>query len=392
MIKQAVILAAGEGRRLRPFTVNRPKSMISIAGKPTLAYIVEALARNGIRDIVLVVGYKREQVYNYMGDGSEFGVNLTFVTQRNQLSAAHGLLQAKDVVDDEFMVLSGDKLIDARTIAGYLDTVSPSMLLKQINSTDRYGMVTVEGGIVTGVQLKNTRPSTGLVCTGIYSFTREIFDYIEPESNIFETINRMIWDGKRIVACETEGVWLDVVYPWDIVALNGAILRKVDAVTQGTLERGVYIKGAVAIGKNTLIKSNSCIEGPAVIGDGCIIGPNTVIKSYTTISDNVRIDSFSEVGNSLIADDVYIGTGSIIQDSVVDKGCIVQGRLTACTGEAEIKVKDEHHSVKVGMMMGEGCLVGSSVTVEPGAIIGNYSKIKPLKLVSGRIPDEGLVV
>ena len=103
-MRQAVILAAGEGQRLRPFTVNRPKVMLSIAGKPILKYVVEALANNGIRDIVLIVGYKKEQVFDYMGSGEQFGVNLTYVTQEKQLGTAHALAQAKEAIKNDFLV------------------------------------------------------------------------------------------------------------------------------------------------------------------------------------------------------------------------------------------------------------------------------------------------
>jgi NDP-sugar pyrophosphorylase family protein len=116
-IKQAVILAAGEGQRLRPFTVNRPKAMISIAGKPILNYVIEALAENGIRRIVIVVGYKKEQIYNYLESGDRFGVDITFATQPRQLGSAHALLMASDWAEEEFLVLSGDNLIAADTIA-----------------------------------------------------------------------------------------------------------------------------------------------------------------------------------------------------------------------------------------------------------------------------------
>ncbi|MEE8419212.1 MAG: nucleotidyltransferase family protein, partial [Dehalococcoidales bacterium] len=92
-MKQAVILAAGEGQRLRPFTVTRPKTMLSIADKPILQYVIEALAQNGIQDIIIVVGYRREQIFDYMGNGERFGVDITYKIQERQLGTAHALMQ-----------------------------------------------------------------------------------------------------------------------------------------------------------------------------------------------------------------------------------------------------------------------------------------------------------
>ena len=113
-MKQAVILAAGEGNRLRPFTASKPKAMLTIAGKPILEHVIEALAGSGVRSIVLVVGYRREQIFDYFGSGEQSGVEITYVKQERRLGTAHALLQAKGVVADEFLVLSGDKLISLR--------------------------------------------------------------------------------------------------------------------------------------------------------------------------------------------------------------------------------------------------------------------------------------
>ena len=120
MMRQAIILAAGEGQRLRPFTVQRPKSMLTIADKPILQYVIEALAANGIRDIVLVAGYKKEQVFDYFGSGEQFGVQITYVTQDTQVGTAHALSMAEEAARDEFLVLAGDNLISAETLAGFV--------------------------------------------------------------------------------------------------------------------------------------------------------------------------------------------------------------------------------------------------------------------------------
>ena len=147
-MKQAVILAAGEGLRLRPFTVNRPKGMLFIAGKPILQYVVEALAQNGIRNIVLVVGYKKEQVFDYLGSGEQLGVEITYVTQEKQLGTADALALVKEVTEGEFLVLPGDKLIEADTIAEFAAIKPEAILVKKVPNPSRYGVVSAEQGIV----------------------------------------------------------------------------------------------------------------------------------------------------------------------------------------------------------------------------------------------------
>ncbi len=208
-MKQAVILAAGEGQRLRPFTVNRPKVMLSIADKPILQYVVESLAQNGIRNIVLIVGYRKEQVFDYMGSGEQFGVEITYVTQGKQLGTAHALAHAKEVIEKEFLVLPGDNLIGADTIAQFVAIKPEAVLVKRVDNPVRYGVVTIDRGKVVEVVEKPERAISNIVSTGIYSFTKQIFDFIEPELGLPDVINNMIAQGYSIKTRETDGTWLE---------------------------------------------------------------------------------------------------------------------------------------------------------------------------------------
>jgi len=390
-MKQAVILAAGEGQRLRPFTVNRPKTMLSLADKPILQYAVEALARNGIRNIVLVVGYRKEQVFNYLGSGEQFGVDISYVTQEKQLGTAHALAQAQAVVDDEFLVLPGDNLIAADTIAPFLTARPAAVLVKMVENPARCGVADIERGTVKSIVEKPREEGNSLVNTGIYAFNKKVFDYTETALDIPDVINSMIADGQTIRALETEGTWLDVVYPWDILSLNNAVLQQIEASSGGSIEEGVTISGNVSVGKGTVIRSHSYVAGPAVIGNGCDIGPHACIMPATSIGNNVVIAPFTEIESSVIGDDVSIGPGCIIQDSVIDKGCIIKGNFNACSDETEMSINGDSHAVSVGAMLGEGCRLGNGVVAQPGVTAGNYCQVKALKLIGGTLPDRSLV-
>ncbi len=390
-MKQAIILAAGEGQRLRPFTVSRPKAMLSIAGRPMLQYVVEALARNGIRNIVLVVGYRKEQIFNYLGSGEQFGVNITYVTQEKQLGTAHALAQAKAVAEDEFLVLSGDKLIDADILTQFVAVEPESLLVKKVANPARYGVVTVENGVLKTIVEKPAQTVSNVVNIGIYAFSRKVFDFVEHELDIPDVLNSMIGHGYLIRALETSGTWLDAVYPWDILSLNDAVLRRLQPELGGTIERGAVLKGPVVIGKDTVIRSGCYVVGPVIIGDGCDIGPNVYIMPATSIGNNVVVSAFTAIENSVIGNDVNIGPDCIIQDSVIDVGCVFKGHFTACSGQTEIRVDGDYHSVSVGAMLGEGCFFGGNVVAQPGVIVGNYSQVQALKIISGRLPGRSLV-
>ncbi len=390
-MKQAVILAAGEGQRLRPFTVNRPKAMLSIADKPILQYIIEALARNGIRNIVLVVGYRKDQVYDYLGSGERCGVAISYVTQDAQLGTAHALMQAKNMVEDEFLVLSGDNLIEARTIADFVQAKPEALLAKRVGDPFRYGVVNIADGEVQDIVEKPKDAKSNLVNTGIYAFTKNIFKFTEDVLDIPDALNNMLSEGYTIKAMETEGTWLDVVYPWDIISLNNAVLKDIEVSLGGTIETGVALQGKIVVGVGSVVRSGSCIYGPAVIGSGCDIGPQVCIMPATSIGDNVSIAPFSEIKNSVIGNDVTIGPGCIISDSVIDKGCVLQGRFAAIGGTSEVRLNGESSHINIGVIMGEECHIDSSVTAQPGVIIGNYCQVQMMKVLSGRLPDRSLV-
>ena len=130
-IEQAVVLAAGEGQRLRPFTASKPKVMIHIANKPILRYVIEAAAKNGIRKISVVVGYRKDQVMDYFGAGDRFDVEIEYVEQRVQLGAAHALKQVEGVARGRFLVLSGDNIIEPSTISKIMDAEPNTVLVKE---------------------------------------------------------------------------------------------------------------------------------------------------------------------------------------------------------------------------------------------------------------------
>lgn len=391
MIKQAVILAAGEGQRLRPFTVTKPKTMLAIAGKPILQHVVEALAQNGIRDIIIVVGYRREQIFNYVGDGEKFGVNITYVTQEKQLGTAHALLQARSAVDNDFLVLPGDNLIAANTISRFVNIKPLSVLVKKVENTARYGVVATEGKRVKEITENPKEAESGIINTGIYAFNKAVFDFIDNQLAIPDVINDVITQGYTVSAQDTEGTWLDVVYPWDILSLNSAILHEISPKVGGTIEAGASVKGTVSIGKDTVIRSNSYIVGPVVIGENCDIGPNVCILPATSIGNNVVISPFSAIENSAICDDVNIGPGATIQDSVIDESCVIGGHFTACSDEVEVRINGEFQTVKIGAMLGVGCNLKSNVVAQPGVIIGNYTRVPAMKQLSGKLPDRSVV-
>ena len=377
---QAVILAAGEGQRLRPFTANKPKVMIKVANRPILEFVVNALRDAGIHDIIMVVGYKRHRIIEYFGDGKNFGVRIKYAIQNQQLGTAHALKHAESLIEsDEFIVLAGDNIVDSKSIQALRKTWSLSY--KVSNEPTKYGVLITEDDRVKEIVEKPKEPIGNLVNTGIYRFNREIFEWIDDKTDLISVINDMIKNGYEFKYVEAN-LWMDIVYPWDIIKVN-ELAMKPTKILAGKIERATIVNSC--IGKNSTVRSFAYIKN-SLIGENCEVGENSVVKS-SAVGNNVKIGGLCYIENSVICENVIIEAGCFIKDSVIDRGCIVEPKFTALSGLAEIKIGDELHHVKAGVFMGERCEIKANVVVNAGTIIGNDVKIESLKVVSGFIPD-----
>jgi len=391
---KAIILAAGEGRRLRPFTHSRPKVMINVANKPIVGYVVDALVANGIKDIVMVVGYKKEHIMSHFEDGRRFGASITYVEQDKQIGMAHALTMAKPHVDSDFIVLPGDNIIDDKLvhdIANCRDT--PALAITDSEMPSKYGVVQLSGDRVTGMVEKPEKGVGRMISTGIFKLHADAMDYIQEtvakgHTGLSDVTQEMMNQGTTLYGVRSRGIWIDAVYPWDLVALNEMAMRNAEKRTAGTVEPGAIIKGDVAIGKDVIIRSNSYIVGPVIIGDGSEIGPFVHIEPATSIGENVKISPFTSVSNSVIGSDVTIGKGCILSSSVLDDGTTVGPSFTADSGWTSIEWRGGLYKVEnIGVMVGEDAKIGPQVSAAPGTVVGADCRIAAGKSISGNFKN-----
>lgn len=398
---KAVILAAGEGTRLRPFTVSEPKVMISVANKPILQYVVESLVENGITDIVIVVGYKRRKIMSYFGDGSNFDANIDYVYQRKQPSqggTAHALHKARAKIDDEFLVLPGDNVISDKTIKDLLEGKDEyTLLVTRSKTPSKYGVCTLDDSKLCDLIEKPERSESNLISTGIYSFPPEIFDHIEEamEERIYDltTVVTRVMKSKDVKGIITKSTWIDAVYPWDLQKVNSAALQNVPNSVEGIIEDNVIIKGDVEIGEGTIVRGGTYIEGPVKIGENCDIGPQACILSSTSIGNDSKISPFTVVKNSLLMKGINIEPSSKIENSVIGTGVNIGSNFSTYLSDASIISEHGLHEIKdVGCMIAEDTVIGSGVTTESGVIIGANCKITSGKVIRENVPSETRVM
>ncbi len=401
MDMEAVILAAGEGRRMRPLTSVRPKVMLPIAGKPIIEHLIGELKAAGIMDFIIVIGYHDETIRDYFADGTGWGVNIQYVTQRRQLGTADALLRVENLIEDTFLMLNGDTIVDAKDIKQLIACGGITMGVIEVDNPEEYGVVETEGGHVTRITEKTPEPRSKLVNAGVYLLNECIFDALKEtgiskrgEFELTDSLQLLI-DSGETVRWSRIGKWVDVSYPWDLLRANESMMECINPVIEGDMEENVILKGKVAIGKGTIIKSGTYIEGPVIIGPNCEIGPNCYIRSSTAIGANCRIGNAVEIKNSIIMDDTKIPHLSYIGDSVIASRC----NIGAGTKIANLRFDDAMIKAvgmdtgrrKFGAILGDGVKTGINACIDAGTVIGNNTLIGPGAFAYGYIKENSRI-
>jgi len=317
---KGIILHGGAGTRLRPLTFSGPKQLIPVANKPISQYVLEDLRDSGIREIAIILGnIYPEKVVNHYGDGSGFGVKITYIHQGEPKGIAHAVGLCKEfVAGDDFIVYLGDNLIQ-NGIKKYLDEFQNGeydgyILLKEVEDPTRFGVAKFDdSGKLVDVIEKPKQPPSNYAVIGIYFFKPVVFDVIKElkpswrgEYEITDTIRLMMQKGYKIGYSIIDGWWFDTGKKDDILQVNSIIL---DETIKREIKGEVIdsrIDGRVTIMEDTKVV-NSTIRGPSIIGRNCII-ENSYIGPYTSIGDNAKI-----IGSSIEYSIVLKGAGAAIE-------------------------------------------------------------------------------
>lgn len=390
---KAVILAAGEGSRMRPLTYTRPKVMLPLANKPILEHLLVNTIQAGITDFIFVVGYHDEQVRDYFGDGSKWKVNVEYCSQRKQLGTADAIKMAEGSVIGNFLVMNGDMIVNYKDIVLLASKTGTTMSIFNVENARSLGTVELSKDKVLHIYEKLEKPHSNIANAGLYLLTPEIFDAISgtPKSprgeyEITDSL-QLIIDGGHPVSYHQLSYWIDLSYPWDLLTANELLISGIEPQNLGRVEENVAIRGNVIIGENTLIRSGSYIIGPVVVGQNCDIGPNCYIRPYTSISNNCHIGAAVEIKNSIIMRGSKIPHQNYVGDSIIGESC----NLGSGTKIANLRLDKKEIAVgtvntkrrKLGAIIGDKVETGINAAINVGSAIGNDTHIGPGALVSG---------
>ncbi|MCG2871592.1 MAG: glucose-1-phosphate thymidylyltransferase [Sulfolobales archaeon] len=330
---QGVILHGGQGTRLRPLTHTGPKQLIKVAGKPVSQWVLEQLRDSGIRDIVIVLGDNNpNKVVEYYGDGSRFGVKITYVYQGKARGLADAVYRVKDVItEDRFLVYLGDNIVPYDDLSSFLSFKgSASILLAKVDNPNRFGVAVIKEGKVVKLVEKPKERISDLALVGVYGFTKEIFDVIEDlkpswrgELEITDAIQGLIDRGREVEYRIIDGWWKDTGTPKDILEANSFLLDKhAERRIEGEV-RDSSVDGRVIIEKGALVE-NSTVRGPAYIGKGTKV-MNSYIGPFTSIGDDCEVKD-SEIEHSVVLDNVKVEGVSMMDSLVGNNSSVVKGK------------------------------------------------------------------
>jgi mannose-1-phosphate guanylyltransferase len=354
---KAVILAGGEATRLRPLTCNTPKIMVPVLNRPFLEHLVGYLKTHHITDIILAVGKLPEQVEDYFGDGSKFGVRMAYSIEDFPLGTAGAVKNAEKFLDDSFIVFNGDILTDIdlsemmrrhrqnRAIA--------SLALTPVDDPTIYGVVETDSqGVVKRFTEKPGRDevTTNMINAGIYVLEPGILNYITPGTfSMFErdVFPPLLESGQTIYSYPSRDYWIDIGTPDKYLRLQHDLLYRY----QGN-------KGAKFEGES-FTHSSVQIEGPALIGEACSIGRNAIIKGPAILGTGCRVEDDAVIEGAILWADCTIGRGARLRN------CLLASR---CHIAEESEVLD-------------GCILGDDVLIGTGNKLSNGIRVWPGKSI-----------
>ena len=350
---KGLVLSGGAGTRLRPITHTSAKQLVPVANKPVLFYGLEAMRAAGIDEVGIVVGETRAEIEDAVGNGSRFGLAVTYIPQEAPLGLAHAVLISEDFLGaDPFVMYLGDNLLKEGIApfvrefeAGRPDAL---ILLQQVADPSSYGIAELQDGRVVNLVEKPREPKSDLALVGVYLFTPAIFESVKAiapslrgELEITDAIQHMIDRGLRVEPHTVSGWWKDTGKLDDMLEANRLILSTIEADIRGeTVD--TTIEGPVQVGEGSILE-RCTVRGPVVIGTRCHLS-DSFIGPYSALSDGVVVEH-AEIENSIILENSRIcRLGSRMADSLIGRDCVI--------------AHSEALPVAYRFMVGDSCQIG----------------------------------
>ncbi len=326
---KGLILSGGKGTRLRPLTFTQAKQLVPVANKPVLFYGIEALKEAGIEEIGIIVGDTKDEIMAAAGDGSQWGVRITYIEQEAPLGLAHAVMISEDYLGEEpFVMYLGDNILKSgiKSLVEEFQQEKPNslILLTSVPNAQMFGVAELKDGKVIRLAEKPKQPKSNLALVGVYMFDLNIFEAVKAikpswrgELEITDAIQYLVDHGYEVRPHIVTGWWKDTGKIEDILDANRLILESIEGKTEGKVDEKSKINGQVILEKSTVVK-NSIIRGPAIIGEGSQI-VDSYIGPFTSIQKGCKIIK-TELEHSIVLEGSEIqDVGSRIDESLIGR-------------------------------------------------------------------------
>ncbi len=339
---KALILAGGIGTRLRPLSHTMPKQLVPVANKPVLFHCLESLRDAGIVETGIIVGDRKQQIQDVVGNGDRFGMRITYIPQSAPLGLAHCVLIARAFLgDDDFIMYLGDNVLGGG-IARYADAFRCSradalLLLAKVEDPTGYGIATLdESGRVTAVEEKPRNPRSDLALTGVYFFRASVHQAIDAigasqrgELEITDAIQWLISARMDVRAHVFPDYWKDTGRIDDLLDCNRILLEAIDTLIAGQVDEATHVTGPVIVGPGARVR-RSRLRGPLIVGPESTV-VNSTLGPYTSLGRRcLVVDTVIE--NSIILDGSSVRRVRGITGSVVGRSTQVSGARAGLAG------------------------------------------------------------
>jgi mannose-1-phosphate guanylyltransferase/phosphomannomutase len=363
---KAVVMAGGEGTRLRPLTSNQPKPMVPIVGKPCMEHIVELLRGHGFDEVIVTVAFLPQAIRSYFGDGESLGVNIEYSVEETPAGTAGSVGLASDKLDETFLVISGDALCDfdlTRLVEVHKERgAAVTIGLKSVENPLEFGIVVTDDD--GRVERFLEKPSWGQVFsdtinTGVYVLEPEVLQHVptdRPYDFSKELFPLLLEMGRPLYGLVMDGYWQD------IGNLDQYRQANFDALDEHVVLGipGIRLRGNVWLGEGVELDDLDQVEGPALISNYCRIAPDAQVGAYSVLSASVTLRERARTTRSVIDASTHIGRGALVEGSIIGRSCDIRA----------------HARLQEGVALGDEVKVGEESVIMPGVRIYPYKEVE----------------
>lgn len=381
-----IVLAAGEGIRLRPLTKYRPKPMLPAGTSPILEHVLDALIETGLSDIHLVVGHRRSRIQSHFGS-SYRGAELTYHVQEKQLGTGHALLAGNPPDDRSVMVVYGDQIVDRALIGDVLDQHERGDAVATLGvipgkDVSRYGGAVLEGGAV--VELVDRPEDAGdyVLNAGVYLFEPRALVAVADaetrggEQSMIDGIATLVRGEPTVAGALSNGFWVDATYPWDLLTITERLLAGGHGTRQNRRGQGAHVH------------ENATIRDPVSIAPDCEVGAGAVVGPDTALGENVTVGANAVVSRSVLDSDTRVGPNATLVDVVTGIGARIGAGSRAPGGPGDVRVDDQvFENERLGAVLADRVVDRGGVTYLPGTVVGADSELQTGSVVRGSLPE-----